>query len=164
MQIKSINNYFNKNGLQSFDCGNQNLNTYLKRYAGTNELMGLSRTFLLLDGFTIVGYYTTTTASIGWSVLDKELRAKMPKYDIPVIRIARLAVDLNYQRKGYGSYMLIDIAKRVKPISQMIGIYGIMVDAKPEAIPFYEKYGFRLIPGTDNVMLVPLNVFEKLDQ
>ena len=164
MQIKSISNYLNKDGLQSFDCGNQNLNEYLKKYAGQNELRGLSRTFLLLDGFKIIGYFTMTTCSISWEVLDDNLRAKLPKYDLPVIKIARLAVDIKYQRMGYGSYMLIDIAKRVMAISQVIGIFGIVVDAKEEAIPFYEKYGFKLIVGTNNIMLAPLHVFKDLNK
>ena len=148
----------------AFDCGCEKLNEYLKKYALQNELMGYSRTFLLLDGFEIIGFYTLATGCLSWDSLSDNQRRKMPKYDLPFVRIARLAVDIKYQRKGYGSLMLIDICKRAVAISKLAGVYALFVEAKEEAIGFYQKYGFVSLKSDVHKMYLPLSSLEGLNQ
>ena len=150
--FKSISDYYSNDGLKRFDCGNNNLNEYLVKYARQNEYRQISRTFLLLDDLTVIGYYTLATADLDLDCFGLEEAKKLPNYPIPCIRIARLAVDANYQSKGYGKYLLKEIIKKVVSISSVVGIYAIIVDSKNEAVKFYEHFGFKSLETKENTL------------
>jgi predicted N-acetyltransferase YhbS len=69
-------------------------------------------------------------------------RKKLPQYPLPVLRLARLAVDGRAQGRGIGSALLRAVFLLAHRMSEEFGCTGVVVDAKPEAIPFYEKLGF----------------------
>ena len=79
---------------EAFECGEEALNVYLKRYAGQNEKRGGSRTFVIADrGNRVVGYYTLTVGSIEQADAPAQVTKGMGKYSIPVVLLARLAID-----------------------------------------------------------------------
>jgi ribosomal protein S18 acetylase RimI-like enzyme len=128
---------------KKFDCGEQNLNKYLQRYARQNAEKNLSETYVLTDeSKNILGFYTINTVSLDYDAYP--LRGDLPKYAIPSALIGRLAVDKNHQGNGYGKILLVDALNRIVEISDEIGIHCITVDAKDEnAKGFYKSFGFK---------------------
>ncbi len=154
--FKPISHYCSNDCLKKFECGNKNLNEYLVKYARQNEHKQISRTFLLLDNLTVVGYFTLATADLDIESFGPEEKKKLPNYPIPCIRIARLAVDIKYQSKGHGKYLLKEIIKKVISISSVVGVFALIVDSKNESIEFYEHFGFKSLETKDNTLALPI--------
>jgi GNAT superfamily N-acetyltransferase len=130
-------------GTEIFDCGDENLNSYLKNHAFSNQKRRLSTTIVAHSGDSIVGYYTLSPAQIERKIFPTKLAKGLPNYPIPAIRLCRLAVDQRYQGKGFGEELLVHALQKCLLISKEIGGYIVIVDAKNLSIrKFYEKYGF----------------------
>ena len=128
--------------LASFTCGNKDLDKFLRNHALLNDRNGYGKTFLLIDGTEVVGFFTLCSASIGFEEFKEHQKPLMPRYPIPCIRIARLAVKSDKQGQGYGKELLKQAFLRILNVSIAIGIKLIVVDAKETSASFYEKYGF----------------------
>lgn len=85
--------------LSKFNCGAEELNTYLKRFAKKNDKLGVGRTYVLIKNDQVFGYYTVSTAQIEFKALPKASQNQLPKYPLPAVRIGRLAIDAKLQRK-----------------------------------------------------------------
>ena len=165
ISIKSINEYMRGDGFDFFDCGEEKLNEYLKKYARQNELRNISRTFLLLNNFEVMGYYTLSTAEISWNSISNKIRKGLPKYPIPSLRIARLAIDKKHQKKGFGKLLVKSIFLKALAISEEVGLHFIIVEPKEESIGFYELYGFKQISDSSKTMVLSLATIKKaIDQ
>jgi len=144
--------------VNEFDCGEPELNLYLRDVAAQNALQNLSRTYVLTRLSTpnvVYGYYTLCSAQIEYYELPDDIPA--PAYPIPVVRLVRLAIAQAYQGQGFGALLLIDACRHCLNISQQIGLFGITADAKNERTrAFYQKFGF--VPLQDD----PLNLFLRL--
>ncbi len=150
----------------SFDCNDLDLNHFLQKYAMQNQESGFSRTFVAIEEdckAQILGYYSITAASIDKNNLPEKAKKRFPNHPTPIIRLARLAVDLNHQKKGLGEYLLIDALDRSLKVSSNIGCVAVIVDAKHEtAKNFYLKYEFESLPHNPLVMWLPMHSIEKL--
>lgn len=138
-----------------FDCGEADLNEYLKSFAGQHARKNQSRTFVAIEEESnrVWGYYTLSTASVTVEIVPENL----PRHPIPVALLGRLAIDLEKSGQGIGSTLLADAIQRVVTISEQIGVYAIVVDALHEqAKSFYLRFGFREL--LDN----PLHLFLSL--
>lgn len=146
-----------KHNRKDFDCGNRELNEYLKRYARQNDKSGINKTFVAVKSDTpliIDGYYTISSCTIDFQSLPEEKRRKLPAYPIPAALIGRLAVDISCQGEGLGTELLVNALWRIVRASSEIGIYAVRVDAIDDrAKEFYLKHEF--IPFGDN----PLSLF-----
>ena len=142
MTVVSIN-AVSGNDLESFTCGNKELDIYLKKYALENDKNGYGKTFVLYDNNLLVGFFTLCSASIRFEEVPEKLIINLPKYPIPSIRLARLAVREDQQGKGYGRELLKQALLRILTIADTIGVRLIIVDAKESSKSFYEKYGFQ---------------------
>lgn len=128
-----------------FDCGYNKLNEYLRRFARQNEQSGFGRTYaaLLPNEVVVRGYFTLATSMVERSSLAEEARKGLPRYPVPTVCIARLAVDKSMQGQGLGRELLMDAIFRITQAADAIGIHAIEVDAKDDrGRSFYEKYGF----------------------
>ena len=159
MIISLISDYQNDNSIEEFDCGNEELNTYFKKYALQNHNNNISKTYLCIDidNDIVAGYVTLCAASLEAISLPKDYK-NLPRYPIPAIRIARLAIDKKYQRQHIGKSLLSFALKKIVVASLNIGIKFALVDAKEESKSFYEKYGF--IPLADK----PLSYIMPIEQ
>lgn len=129
-----------------FDCGVESLNEWLDKRAWKNQVLGVSRTFVITNGEVVVGYYCLSSAAIDRIELPKAKQRNMPD-PIPAILIGRLAVDLRYQGKKIGLSLLQDAICRIITASQSVGIAYILVHALDDAAKrFYEMNGFEAIP------------------
>lgn len=145
---------------ESFDCGIPALDQYLRQYARQSGDIGLGRTFVAVSPSEklVLGYYTVASSSLSFQVVP----AKLPRYPVPVVLLARLAVDRNAQGSGIGTLMLLDCFRRSLQISSELGIYAIEVDAKTDsAKEFYAKYGFSTLNDSDLHMYISMDTIRR---
>jgi N-acetylglutamate synthase-like GNAT family acetyltransferase len=132
--------------IEDFDCGNIELNEWLKKRALKNEDSGASRTYVVTVEQIVIAYYCLATGSIISTVATGKVHRNMPD-PIPVIIIGRLAVDINWQDKKIGYALVRDAVLRTLQVSEIAGIRAILVHALTErAKQFYEKCGFIASP------------------
>lgn len=142
-KLVSIKDIQQKSALKKFNCDVDALNEFLSRYALKNDKIGIGKTFVALDNQEkIVGYFTLTTAQVAYQEIPDDYRGKLPKYPIPALRIARLAIDKELQGKGIGRWLLAQAFIKIVQVADVTGIYFIVVDAKETSTAFYEHYGF----------------------
>ena len=132
-----------KSKLKNFDCGIEELNEFFSRYSLKNDALGIGKTFVAFDeNETVVGYFTLATAQVAFESIPDNIRTKLPKYPIPALRIARLAVSKDFQGTGIGKWLLAQAFIKIIHAADITGIYLIIVDAKESSKTFYEHYGF----------------------
>jgi GNAT superfamily N-acetyltransferase len=131
-----------------FDCGTEALNRYLARFAWQNQRADSSQTYLALMGEHIVGYYTLTVGEVSYGAALERLAKGLPRYPVPVMILARLAVDRNFQRQRLGQGLLLDAMRRTWQAAEVAGIRAILVHAQDDrARAFYEHFGFESFPS-----------------
>ncbi|HBO85182.1 MAG: GNAT family N-acetyltransferase [Nitrospirae bacterium GWC2_42_7] len=144
----------------AFDCGVAELNAFLKATARQHGEKGLSRTFVLTESdksAVILGFFTLALCEITAEHLPPSYAAMYPKHSLPAVRLARLAVSLRHQGKGYGSLLVAEAVHRTILIADQAGNIGMFVDAKnARARDFYKHYGFVALPGQVKTLFLPL--------
>src|SRR5438876_8245354 len=112
--------------LNAFDCGTPELDTWLKRRALQNEALGTSRTYVVTAAGRVVGFYALANGAVAHKDVSAKTRRNMPD-PIPVMVLARLAVDKAYQGHGIGSALLRDALLRTLNASQIAGIRAVLL-------------------------------------
>jgi GNAT superfamily N-acetyltransferase len=131
----------------SFDCDVPALDEYLKLYALQNQKKHSARTYVATRGNRIVGYYTLAYGSVSLEEAPQSVKSGRPRHPIPVILLARLAVDSNEQGGGLGAALLKDALLRTIQAAEIAGLRAMIVHAKDDsARRFYEKFGFEPSP------------------
>lgn len=144
-----------------FDCGEPALNEYLQRFAGQHDRKGLGRTYVAVDpGETVVkGYYTISSGAVSFEDVPENL----PRYPIPVVLLARLAVDRSARGHGLGAMLLIHALKKAEEVSEQLGVHAVAVDALNEAArAFYLKYGFTELLDDPLHLYLPMRKIRQL--
>ncbi len=116
----------------AFDCGNEPLNTFLIRHALANQTNGSARTFVGLDGNRVVGYYSLAVSSVLYDEAPERMAKGLARHPIPILLMARFAVDQDYQGQGVGTGLFKDALKRCLNVSRDAGVRAFMVHAKDE--------------------------------
>lgn len=131
----------------AFDCGVPALNDYLKKYALQNQTKHAARTYVAARGNRIVGYYSLAYGSVSLEEAPQNVKSGLPRHPIPVILLARLAVDSTEQGHGLGAALLKDALLRTIQAAEIAGLRAMLVHAKDDAAKsFYEKFGFEPSP------------------
>ncbi len=144
-----------KHNREAFDCGEESLNDFLKRFARQNNEKGLGRTYVAVvnDEPRIYGYYTIANGNIGFATIPE----KLPRYPIPVVHLGRLAVDEAAKGQHLGKALLADALKRAVKLADQIGIYAVEVYALSEnAKEFYLKFGFVQMLDDEMHLYLPM--------
>lgn len=139
----------------AFDCGEEALNAYLRRFALANHQAGFARTFVASDPqYLVIGYYTLTASQVLSEKASERLAKGSARHPIPVALLARLAVDRTTQGRRLGQGLLLDAIRRVVSVSDSLGIRALLVHAKHDrAAEFYRKHaGFEALLGEPLVM------------
>ena len=141
---------------EAFQCGEPSLGDWLKRRARANQVAGASRTYVACESKVVVGYYALASGAVAPAAVPGRFRRNMPD-PIPVVVLARLAVDLSCQGRGLGRGLFRDAARRVAHAADVIGIRGIVVHAiSEEARRFYAGIGFDPCPSEAMTLVVTL--------
>jgi len=144
-----------------FSSGVASLDEWLKRRALANQASGATRTFVVCDADKIIGYYALASGAVNVAATPGHFRRNMPD-PIPVVVLARLAVDQAHQGRGLGRALLRDGARRVLHAADAIGIRGILVHAiSTEAKAFYLGIGFDPSPIEPMTLMISLSDVRK---
>jgi predicted N-acetyltransferase YhbS len=135
--------------LSGFDCGVGSLNVWLERHARSASGVGSAKTYVITDEEQgrVVGYHALTLVSVEHVEATSRAKKGMPKYPIPAMLLARLAVDESVKGKGLGAFLLRDAMVRTVAVSQEAGLRLLLAHALNEqARTFYVKFGFEPSP------------------
>jgi GNAT superfamily N-acetyltransferase len=137
--------------IESFDCGREELNRYLLRYAWQNQQAGAAQTYVGLSGKAVIGYYTLAVGHVMREEAPERLTKGLARHPVPIMLLARLAVDHRWQGQGVGKALLKDAMLRTLQAADIAGIRAFAVHAKDEeARRFYLKFDF--IPSPSDPM------------
>jgi GNAT superfamily N-acetyltransferase len=149
-----------------FSCGNNALDTYLKKRASQEAKKKIATTFVMADRQTssVIGYYTLSATSILLDDLPDETARKLPKHpNVPATLLGRLAIDSRYQGGGYGELLIIDALRRALQATTEVASYAVVVDAINEwARSFYEHYEFCSFPDQKLRLFLPMKTIVDL--
>ena len=145
--------------IEAFRCGNEALDVWLQRHARAAGGAGSARTYVVADrddDSRVVGYFALAATGVEPARVPQRVKAGMPRHPIPVVLLARLAVDKAVQGRGLGAFLLADAMRRTLSAAQTIGVRALLVHATDEgARSFYARFGFVESP-TDPLHLMLL--------
>jgi GNAT superfamily N-acetyltransferase len=130
----------------AFRSGNPDLDRFFHRYAGQNQFRHhIGTSWIAVDAEGIRGFVTLSAGEIRVSALGEARLARLPRYPLPVLRIVRLAVAEEAQGMGIGAALLRAAFVAAHRMEAELGCVGVLVDAKPDAVPWYERFGFEAV-------------------
>jgi GNAT superfamily N-acetyltransferase len=127
----------------TFRSGEPDLDRFFVKYAGQNQFRHhIGTTYVAVEDGRLRGFATVAPGTVEGEALPLAARRRLPHYPLPVLRLARLAVDASAQGGGVGAALLRHVFLLALEMAAAYGCVGIVVDAKPEAVAFYERFGF----------------------
>jgi GNAT superfamily N-acetyltransferase len=153
-----------KHDRDAFDCGEAALNEFLQRHARRSHELGGAKTFLAIDDAdnkTILGFYSLSPASVEYARTPELVRRGLARHDVPVFRLARLAVDRKAQGQGLGGQLLLAAGRRCLLAASEVGGVALLIDAKNERVAkWYAGYGAVPLVDAPLSLLLPLVTIE----
>jgi GNAT superfamily N-acetyltransferase len=149
--------------LEEFDCGKPALTDWLLLHARQAQGSGSARTFVACDQDRVAAYYSLTVGQIDSLEAPERIRRGIGQYPIPLVILARLAVDLDYQKRGPGFSLLQDAISRTVAIADQAGIRALLthpIDAEADA--FYRRFGFEPTPLQEQQLILLLKDARRL--
>lgn len=132
----------------AFRSGDEALDLYFHRYAGQNQFRHhIGVTYVAAEGARIIGFVTVSPGTLDAD--DLPSGRKMPPYPLPILRVARLAVDESAKGRGIGKSLLRFCFELAETLREQYGCIGVLVDAKPGAEGFYLQFGFTTIQALE---------------
>ena len=145
---------------KSFDCGSPDLNEYLARYARQNPESGGAKTFVAVspaDPSRVLGFYSISPGAIEFARVPAHLTGKFGRYEIPVFRLGRLAVEMSLQGQGLGGDLLLAAGERALAVAAEVGGVALAIDAKDKnAVRWYERFGALPLLDDPQKLILPL--------
>ena len=137
--------------VEDFDCGREELNRFLQRYALQNQQAGASQTYVGLAGNVVIGFHTLAVGEVQYEGAPARLTKGLARHPVPIMLLARLAVDRRWQGQGVGESLLKDAMLRTLQAADIAGLRAFAVHAKDEsARRYYERFDF--IPSPTDPM------------
>lgn len=147
---------------QSFDCGQPDLNTFLRDHARQSHERGAAKTFLAIDdgdGKTVYGYFSLSPASVEYARTPEIVRRGLGRYDIGAFRLGRLAVRIDLHGRGLGGQLLLAAGRRCLRVAQEVGGTALLIDAKnAQVAAWYASYGALPLLDAPLMLLLPLEM------
>jgi GNAT superfamily N-acetyltransferase len=146
-----------------FSSGQASLDDFLRSLVSQYERRRLGRTYVAVPpaARNIVGYYTLAPGAVSFASVPARLGRKLPRHPVPVVLLARLAVDEKEQGKGLGQLLLVDAMRRCLALGDRLGVHAIEVNAIDDrAGAFYERFGFIPLADDRRHLYLPLATAE----
>ena len=147
---------------EGFDCGQAELNAFLRNHARQSHERGAAKTFLAIDegdGKTVYGYYSLSPASVEYARTPEIVRRGLGRYDIGAFRLGRLAVSSALHGQGLGGQLLLAAGRRCLRVAQEVGGTALLIDAKTDQIAaWYASYGALALLDAPLTLLLPLEI------
>ena len=132
-----------RHGVEAFDCGAEPLNQFLTKFALINQVANAAQTYVAIVGETVIGFYTLVVGDVQHGESPDRLRKGLSRHPIPIMILARLAVDRKGQGQGLGQWLVKDAIMRTLSAAEIAGIRALVVHAKDDAARnFYQRFGF----------------------
>ena len=133
--------------VETFDCGTEALNQYLHRFAWLNQRNNAAQTYVAVKGQTVLGFYTLAVGSVLHAQAPGRIQKGLAKYPVPVMILARLAVEQRTHGQGLGKALLKDALLRTVEAAEIAGIRALLVHAKDRsAKDWYVQFDFEPSP------------------
>jgi GNAT superfamily N-acetyltransferase len=161
--IQKVNRFHDR---KAFDCGNDALNDWLHTRVSQFEKRDLSRTYVAVrkGESRVYGYYAISTHRVRYEALPRQQAKGLPRIDVPVVLLGRLAVDKTMQGQGLGSLLLIDALRRAELVAAQVGVRAVEVDAIDDgARRFYTKFGFTSLLDDRNHLFLSMTAVRALE-
>lgn len=146
-----------------FHSGDADLDRFFHKFAGQNQFRHyVGVTYVAVAEGRILGFVTVAPGHVEIDELPVAARKKLPRYPLPVLRLARLAVDQSVQGQGLGAQLLGFVLQLALRMASDYGCVGVVADAKPDATDFYARYGFipiDAVEGRSDARPQPLPMF-----
>ncbi len=140
MEIRALRESDDRSGFRS---GDADLDRFLQKYAGQNQFRHhIGTTYVAVEQDRIAGYATVAPGHLEVEDFPPAHRKRLPRYPLPILRLARLAVDESMRGRGLGKHLLRFVLGLSVRMAADFGCAAVVVDAKPGALSFYEQFGF----------------------
>src|SRR3990172_169957 len=147
MEIRALREGDDRSQLRS---GDPDLDPFFHKFAGQNQFKHpLGVTYVAVEEGRLLGFATVAHGHVEIERLPASVRKKLPRYPLPVLRLARLAVDESARGHGLGRQLLRFVLQLSLRMASDYGCVGVVVDAKPDAVDFYRRYGFISIDAIE---------------
>ena len=139
-----------KHDVSAFDCGDDDLNDFIRTDAAKYQSDHLSHTRIVLLNGDLVGYITLLADCIILQTGEKKKALKEARgyhqqiYTFPAVKIGRLGIQKEFQKAGIGKQLLIYTIGLVARLNQELRVACrfITLDAYPQSVSWYEKHNF----------------------
>ncbi len=148
-----------KHDREAFDCRDETLNEFLRRYARKSHERGGAKTFLAISDTdkSVLGFYSLSPASVDYARTPEIVRRGLARHDVPGFRLARLAVDRNWQGRGLGGQLLLAAGRHCLLAAAEVGGVVLVIDAKNKRVAgWYASYGAVPLLDAPLTLLLPL--------
>lgn len=140
-----------------FSCGSNALDFWLKEKARLASKVNTARVFVLADGTEVIGYFALAASSVLRDELPAIMQDNLPRHRIPLLLLARLAIDTRFQGQGLGGDLVKAALQKTLLVSHHVGVVALATNAKDEnAQGFYSALGFRPAVGDESLMVFPI--------
>ncbi len=149
---------------ESFSCGKPALDDFIRNRVSQYEKRRLGRTYVAVppESKLVMGYYTLAAGAVSFAQMPVDAAKKLPKHPVPVVLLARLAVDLSFHGRRLGEGLLLDALQRSLDLSAELGVHAVEVDAIDDsAAAFYRKYGFTPLVDQPLHLFLSMSTIEK---
>ena len=147
MEIRALRESDDRSAFQS---GDPDLDRFLRKYAGQNQFRHhIGATYVAVERDRVAGYVTVAPGHIEIEDLPVAQRKKLPRSPLPILRLARLAVDESVRGQGLGKQLLRFVLRLALRMAEEFGCIGVVVDAKPGAVTFYRQFGFLALEAVE---------------
>ncbi len=148
----------------AFDCGEAPLNEFLQKHARKSHDLGGAKSFVAIDNAdnrTILGFYSLSPASVGYSRTPDFVKRGLARHDVPAFRLARLGVDRQFQGQGLGGQLLLAAGRRCLLAAAEVGGVALLIDAKNDNVArWYARYGAVPLEDAPLTLMLPLATIE----
>ena len=139
-------------GRAGFQSGDPDLDRFFHSFAGQNQFRHhVGVTYVAVEADAVRGYVTVAPAGIEIDDLPAVMRRSLPRYPLPVLRLARLAVDTRFRGLRLGEELLRFVLELARAMAEEYGCVGVVVDAKAAAVPFHARYGFQPLDAVEGL-------------
>lgn len=163
MEIRAL---LESDARKAFSSGDADLDRFFIKYAGQNQFRHhIGMTYVAVEADVIYGFATLSSGHVEIDELSEPLAKRLPRYPLPILRLARIAVATNAQGKGVGGALLHAVCRLALSQADVAGCVGVVVDAKLGAVGWYERYGFiamRVVEGESAARPRPQAMFLSL--
>jgi len=133
-----------------FESGDPDLDRYFRKFAGQNQFTHhIGVTYVAVKSRRVLGFATVSPGHVEIEGLPLAMRSRLPRYPLPVLRLARLAIDRSAQAQGLGTRLLRFVLGLALRMAEDYGCVGVVVDAKADAVSFYAKHGFITVDALE---------------